>query len=65
MPRMDEVLHRVSNAKYVSEIDMTKSYWQVPFDEDAKRKSALVTPFGQYQFSVMPWLMLERLSSVS
>jgi hypothetical protein len=34
MPRMDEVLHRVSNAKYVSKIDMTKGYWQVPLDED-------------------------------
>ena len=50
MPRMDEVLHRVSNAKYVSKIDMTKGYWQVPLDEDAKRKSAFVTPCEQYQF---------------
>ena len=58
MPRMDDVLHRVSNAKYVSKIDMTKGYWQVPLDEDAKRKSAFVTPFGQYQFSAMPFGMV-------
>jgi hypothetical protein len=31
---MDEVLHKISNAKYVSKIDMTKGYWQVPLDED-------------------------------
>jgi phospholipid-translocating ATPase len=58
MPRMDVVLHRVSNAKYVSKIDMTKGYWQVPLDKDAKRKSAFVTPFGQYQFSVMHFGMV-------
>jgi hypothetical protein len=37
---------------------MTKGYWQVPLDEDAKRKSSFVTPFGQYKFSVMPFEMV-------
>ena len=58
MPRMDEILNKVSRARYVSKIDLTKGYWQVPLDRDAEEKSAFVTPFGQYQFTVMPFGMV-------
>ena len=37
---------------------MIKGYWQVPLDEDAKRKSAFAIPFEQYQFAVMPFGMV-------
>lgn len=55
MPRIDEVLNKVSRARYISKIDLTKGYWQVPLYPDARMKSAFVTPFGQYQFRVMPF----------
>ncbi|KAL5004007.1 hypothetical protein ScPMuIL_017463 [Solemya velum] len=58
MPRMDDVLNRLGKAKYLSKIDLTKGYWQVPLDEDAKQKSSFVTPFGQYRFTVMPFGMV-------
>lgn len=58
MPRIDEVLNKVSKARYISKLDLTKGYWQVPLDEDARGKSAFVTPFGQYQFNVMPFGMV-------
>ena len=58
MPRMDEILNKVSAAKFISKLDLTKGYWQVPLDEDAKRKSAFVTPFGHFQFTVMPFGMV-------
>ena len=29
MPRMDEVLNKVSKARYISKLDLTKGYWQV------------------------------------
>ena len=58
MPRMDEILNKISKAKYITKLDMAKGYWQVPLDNDAKRKSAFVTPFGQFQFTVMPFGMV-------
>ncbi|KAL5013042.1 hypothetical protein ScPMuIL_011593 [Solemya velum] len=58
MPRMDDVLNRLGKAKYLRKIDLTKGYWQVPLDEDAKQKSSFVTPFGQYRFTVMPFGMV-------
>lgn len=58
MPRMDDLLNEVSRAKFISKIDLTKGYWQIPLDEDAKQKSAFVTPMGHYQFTVMPFGMV-------
>lgn len=58
MPRMDDLLNEVSRAKFISKIDLTKGYWQIPLDEDAKQKSAFVTPMGHYQFTVIPFGMV-------
>ncbi|CAC5401483.1 unnamed protein product [Mytilus coruscus] len=58
MPRMDEILNKVSRSRYTSKIDLTKGYWQVPLDADVRRKSAFVTSFGHFQFTVMPFGMV-------
>ncbi|XP_065921959.1 uncharacterized protein [Magallana gigas] len=47
-----------NSLKFISKLDLTKGYWQVPFDDDAKRKSAFVTPFGHFSFTVMPFGMV-------
>ena len=57
MPRMDELLDRISAGKYLTTIDLCKGYWQIPLAEDARLKSAFITPFGLYQFRVMPFGM--------
>ena len=56
-PRMDELFDKLGDAKFISRLDMTKGYFQVPLAEKAREKSAFVTPFGQYQFRVMPFGM--------
>ena len=58
MPRVDELIEKVSDAKYISTIDLAKGYWQIRLDDDAKQKSAFVTPFGCYRFCVMPFGMV-------
>ncbi|XP_062589077.1 uncharacterized protein LOC134250727 [Saccostrea cucullata] len=58
MPRMDDILNKISRAKYISKLDLTKGYWQVPLDDEAKQKSAFVTPFGHFSFTVMPFGMV-------
>lgn len=58
MPRIDAILNKISKAKFISKLDLTKGYWQVPLDDDAKRKSAFVTPFGHFSFTVMPFGMV-------
>ena len=55
MPRIDELIDRLGQAKFVTTLDLTRGYWQVPVEESAREKTAFVTPFGLYQFRVMPF----------
>ena len=57
IPRIDELIDEAGNAKYISTIDLTKGYWQVTLDDEARAKSAFVTPFGLFQYTVMPFGM--------
>ena len=55
MPRVDEILDQLGGAKYLTKLDLARGYWQVPVDENAKKLTAFITPFGLYQFKVMPF----------
>ena len=55
IPRVDAILDKVSSAKYISMIDLTRGYWQIPLEEDSRQKSAFVTEFGLYEFKTMPF----------
>ena len=46
MPRIVEILDRSGSANYISSIDMTKGYWQIPLAEESKDKTAFTTLFG-------------------
>jgi hypothetical protein len=58
MPRIDDLLNKVRKAKYISKVDLTKGYWQIPLDEDTKQKTAFVTLMGHCQFTVMSFGMV-------
>ena len=57
IPRVDDCIDRIGNARYVTKFDLLKSYWQVPLKSRAKEVSAFVTPDGLYQYKVMPFGM--------
>ena len=58
MPKLDDIFNKLGKAKYISKIDCTKGFWQIPLEESAKEKSGFVTPFGHFQFNVMPFGMV-------
>ncbi|CAM4553825.1 unnamed protein product [Caretta caretta] len=43
MPRTDELLEKLGRAQFISTLDLTKGYWQVPLNESAKERSAFTT----------------------
>ncbi|CAM5102543.1 unnamed protein product [Natator depressus] len=43
MARTDELLEKLGRAQFISTLDLTKGYWQVPLDESAKERSAFIT----------------------
>ena len=55
MPRIDDLLDRLGQAHFLSTLDLTQGYWQVPMAQTSCHKTAFVTPFGQFQFTVMPF----------
>ena len=55
IPRMDDILARKGKARYISNRDLSKGYWQIPMSNGARGKSAFITPFGHFCFNVMPF----------
>ena len=54
MPRVDELIDRLGTAKFISPLDLARGYWQIPMATESRKKTAFVTPFGQFEFTVMP-----------
>ena len=59
MPKLEDIINKLGRAKYLSKLDLTQGFWQIPLTNKAKEKSAFVTPFGHYQFTVMPFGMVK------
>ena len=55
MPRFDEMLDQLGTARFISTLDLTRGYWQVPVAKERATRTAFVTPFGLYHFNVMPF----------
>jgi hypothetical protein len=55
MPRIEDLIDRIGNSRFLTKIDLSRGYWQVPLDEDAKAISAFVTPHGLFQWRYMPF----------
>lgn len=50
---IEERVEQVSRAAYVTTLDLTRGYWQVPLTERASRYAAFVTPAGSHQPTMM------------
>ena len=48
MPRIDNILDQVGQVRYITTLDLTKGYWQVPVAEEDQPKIAFITPRGLY-----------------
>ena len=55
MPRIDELIDKLGKSSFISTIDLTRGYWQVPVAKEDRHKTAFATPYGFYQFNVMPF----------
>ena len=53
LPRIDEILDNLGNAKWFTSLDLTSGYWQVEVKEEDKEKTTFITKFGLYEFNIM------------
>ena len=66
-----DLFRQLRGKKYLSKVNLTKGYWQIPVAPRDVYNTAFVTPVGQYEFLMMPFGMvnsgatlLEGLSGV-
>ena len=55
MPRIDELIERLGPARFISTLDLTRGYWQVPLTPRAREKTAFTTPEGLFHYKVLPF----------
>eukprot|EP00731_Ephydatia_muelleri_P008911 Em0004g1249a len=55
IPRIDETLDALHGACWFSTLDLASGYWQVKVAPEDREKTAFTTPYGLYQFCVMPF----------
>ena len=55
MPRVEELIEKLGDATYITTLDLTKGYYQVPVAQEDREKTAFTTPFGKYRFKTMPF----------
>ena len=55
LPRIEDLLDVLGQAKYFSSIDLASGFWQIRMHPKSQEKTAFVTPHGLYEFRVMPF----------
>ena len=54
-PHIEDLSAKLEGMKVFSTIDLRKGYWQVPVRKEDIKKTAVITPFGLFEFCRMPF----------
>jgi hypothetical protein len=54
LPRIDDLLDQLSGAKCFSSLDLKAGYNQIRLHEEDKQSTAITTPFGHFEWAVLP-----------
>jgi hypothetical protein len=54
-PNRKDLLSRLSDALIFSKFDMKSRFWQIQIDDKDRYMTAFATPFGHYEWNVMPF----------
>ncbi|CAF1281573.1 unnamed protein product [Rotaria magnacalcarata] len=55
LPNMEDTIQKLGKGfSYFSKLDLKSGFYQIPINNSDKEKTAFVTPFGLYQFNVLP-----------
>ena len=55
IPLVQTIIDKVGKAKYPSKLDLCKGFYQVKLQDQVQCKTAIVTPFGKFQYTRMPF----------
>jgi len=55
LPRIDDIFDALRGTKYFSTLDLASGYHQVAVAKEDQEKTGFVTPWGHYEYTVMPF----------
>ena len=55
LPRISDILDRISGKAIFTTLDLKKAFHQIPIDAKDIAKTAIVTPFGLFEYTTMPF----------
>ena len=55
LPEVKDILDKLSGCEFFSTLDGASAYWSIPIREEDRKKTAFLTPRGQFEFCVMPF----------
>jgi RNase H-like domain found in reverse transcriptase/Reverse transcriptase (RNA-dependent DNA polymerase)/Integrase zinc binding domain/PHD-finger len=55
MPRVEDVVNAMVGSKWFCHLDVRHGFWHLPIAEEDCHKTAFATPFGVYEFTRMPF----------
>lgn len=65
LPLIDNILSHLRDSVYLTSLDLTKAFWNIPLEESSKAKTAFqVHGKGLYQFKVMPFGLCNSAQSM-
>ena len=63
IPLILEVVEKIGRAAFLSKIDLNKEFHQVKMARSDLEKTAIVTPFGKFEFSRIPFGLCNATST--
>lgn len=63
LPHIESLLTKIGDAKVFSTLDLHSGYHQIPMRQEDKYKTAFVTPNGKYEYTVMPFGLVNAPST--
>ena len=55
IPALENMLHKLKNAKLFSKLDATSRFYQIPLDKESSKYTNFITPIGGFKFNRLPF----------
>ena len=63
LPNIEDLIANIGSSKLITTLDLTKGYYQVPVNPKHREKTSFVTPYGKYEFLMMPFGLISAPST--